>query len=80
MSLAIVGLRKFWTRTATLVSVLIAVALVAPRVRPGRRQLPQRARPDSGLDKATLNWLLTLPGRLRRRHLARLRLLRTHRR
>ena len=61
MSLVIAGIRKFWTRTATIVSLLVAVALIAMefvvtavtyRSAPGR----------SGLDTATVKWLLTFPG------------------
>ena len=62
MSLAIVGLRKFWTRTATFVSLLVAAALVALEfvlVGVGYRSAPSGA---SGLDKPTVTWLLTFPG------------------
>jgi ABC-type transport system involved in multi-copper enzyme maturation permease subunit len=61
MSLAIVGLRKFWTRTATLVSVLIAAALVALEfvlVGVSYRSAPT----NSGIDKPTITWLLSFPG------------------
>ena len=62
MSLAIVGLRKFWTRTATFVSLLVAAALVALEfvlVGIGYRSAASGA---SGLDKPTVTWLLTFPG------------------
>ena len=61
MSLAIVGLRKFWTRTATFVSVLVAAALVALEfvlVGVGYRSASSGT---SGLDKPTVTWLLTFP-------------------
>lgn len=61
MSLAIVGLRKFWTRTATFVSVLVAGALVALEfvlVAVGYRSASSGT---SGIDKPTVTWLLTFP-------------------
>lgn len=61
MSLAIVGLRKFWTRTATFVSVLVAAALVALEfilVGVGYRGATSGT---SGIDKPTVTWLLTFP-------------------
>jgi ABC-type transport system involved in multi-copper enzyme maturation permease subunit len=61
MSLAIVGLRKFWTRTATFVSLLVAAALVALEfvlVGVSYRSAPTA----SGIDNSTLTWLLSFPG------------------
>jgi ABC-type transport system involved in multi-copper enzyme maturation permease subunit len=61
MSLAIVGLRKFWTRTATFVSVLVAATLVGLEfvlVGVGYRSAANGA---SGIDKPTVTWLLTFP-------------------
>ena len=61
MTLAIVGLRKFWTRTATFVSVLVAAGLVALEfvlVGVSYRSAPTA----SGIDKPTITWLLSFPG------------------
>jgi ABC-type transport system involved in multi-copper enzyme maturation permease subunit len=62
MSLAVVGLRKFWTRTATLVSILVGAILVGLEfalVGVGYRSAPSGT---SGLDKTTVTWLLSFPG------------------
>jgi ABC-2 type transport system permease protein len=61
VSLVIAGVRKFWTRTATIVSLLIAVALIAMEfVLLGVSY--RSAANQSGLDTATLKWFLTFPG------------------
>ena len=60
MSLAITGIRKFWTRSATLVSLLIAVALVALEfVLVGVSY--HTASTQTGVDMSTYTWLLTFP-------------------
>jgi ABC-type transport system involved in multi-copper enzyme maturation permease subunit len=61
VSLVIAGIRKFWTRSATIISLLIAVALIAMEfllIGVTYRSAPSQ----SGLDTATLNWFLTFPG------------------
>ena len=61
MYLTLVGLRKFWTRTATIVSLLIAVTLVSLEfilVGVGYRS----GAAQSGLNNSTYTWLLTFPG------------------
>ena len=61
MSLVIAGIRKFWTRTATIVSLIIAVILIAMEfvlVGVSYRSAPGQ----TGLDTSTLKWFLTFPG------------------
>lgn len=61
MTLALVGVRKFWTRSATIVSLIIAVVLVALEfVLVGVSY--RSASAESGLDTSTFTWLLTFPG------------------
>jgi ABC-type transport system involved in multi-copper enzyme maturation permease subunit len=62
MRLALAGVRKFSTRTATIVSLIIAVALVGLEfifIGIAYRSAPQGS---SGLDDATVSWLLQFPG------------------
>lgn len=61
MSLAIAGVRKFRTRSATIVSLIIAVMLVALEfVLLGVSY--RSSATQSGLDTSTLTWFLTFPG------------------
>jgi ABC-type transport system involved in multi-copper enzyme maturation permease subunit len=63
VSLAIVGVRKFWTRSATLVSLIIAAILVALEfvlVGVGYRSATTGST-DPGATRATFDWLLTFP-------------------
>lgn len=61
MRLAIVGVRKFWTRTATFISLLVAVALVSLEfVLVGVSS--RSATASTGIDQSTFNWLLSFPG------------------
>ncbi len=60
MSLAIVGIRKFWTRSATLVSLIIAVALVGLLlILEGFAY--SSASKQADVQKSTFEWLLTFP-------------------
>ena len=63
MTLALAGIRKFRTRTATFVSLLIAVALMVLEfviVGAAYRAAPND--PSSGLTKDLVTWMLTFPG------------------
>lgn len=61
MTLAIAGVRKFRTRSATIVSLIIAVILVALEfVLIGVSY--RSASATSGLDRPTITWFLTFPG------------------
>ncbi len=63
MILAISGIRKFWTRSATIVSLVIAVALVVLEfVAVGAAYRGANGTETAGLDKTTVTWLLTFPG------------------
>jgi ABC-type transport system involved in multi-copper enzyme maturation permease subunit len=61
VTLAIVGVRKFWTRSATIVSLIIAVLLVSLLIvleGVGYRQ----AIAQGGVDPSSIEWVLTFPG------------------
>jgi ABC-type transport system involved in multi-copper enzyme maturation permease subunit len=63
MTLALAGIRKFRTRTATFVSLLIAVALMVLQfviVGAAYRAAPND--PSSGLTEDLVTWMLTFPG------------------
>jgi ABC-type transport system involved in multi-copper enzyme maturation permease subunit len=63
MTLVLAGIRKFKTRIATLVSLLVAVALVVIEfviVGAAYRAAPND--PNNGLTRETVTWLLTFPG------------------
>jgi ABC-type transport system involved in multi-copper enzyme maturation permease subunit len=63
VNLAIAGIRKFRTRTATIVSLIIAVILVVLEfVLVGVSYRSATASTSGGVDKATFDWLLTFPG------------------
>jgi ABC-type transport system involved in multi-copper enzyme maturation permease subunit len=65
VKLALIGVRKFWTRTATLVSILIAVSLVCLEmvfVAIGYRAAVSGGTKGGGADPATFAWFLTYPG------------------
>jgi ABC-type transport system involved in multi-copper enzyme maturation permease subunit len=60
MNLTLIGIRKFWTRSATIVSLIIAVALLALEfvaIGASYRTSTQQ----TGLDTATLTWFLVFP-------------------
>jgi ABC-2 type transport system permease protein len=61
MILALTGVRKFWTRSATIVSLIIAVVLVAIEfVAVGAAYSSVTS--GSGTSKSLYTWLLTFPG------------------
>lgn len=61
MRLAFFGIRKFWTRSATYISLLIAVGLICLEfVGIGISYSSTSA--ESGVDRTTLTWFLTFPG------------------
>jgi ABC-type transport system involved in multi-copper enzyme maturation permease subunit len=65
VNLAIAGIRKFRTRTATIVSLIVAVILVVLEfvlVGVSYRSATATTATSSGVDKATFDWLLTFPG------------------
>lgn len=62
MRLAVFGIRKFWTRSATYVSLLIAVGLIAFEFVVVGATARSGSAAASGLDAATVTWLLTFPG------------------
>lgn len=61
MSLAIVGIRKYWTRSATIVSLLLVVGFVALEFVAVGASYRGGASEASGLNKATVAWFLTFP-------------------
>jgi ABC-type transport system involved in multi-copper enzyme maturation permease subunit len=62
VSLAIVGLRKFWTRTATVVSLLVAATVEVLYFVLVGVSYRSASSGSSGIDKPTVTWLLTFPG------------------
>ena len=64
MNLTIVGLRKFWTRIATIVSILVAIGIIALEfVGIGISYSAETSGGTSGgPDAATFAWYLTYPG------------------
>ena len=61
MNLTLVGIRKFWTRSATIVSLALAVAFVVLEfVLIGVSY--KTASGQTGLDKSSLEWFLVFPG------------------
>jgi ABC-type transport system involved in multi-copper enzyme maturation permease subunit len=59
--LAVFGIRKFWTRSATIVSLLIAVGFVALEFLLIGVSYNTSAS-QTGFDKSSLTWFLTFPG------------------
>lgn len=65
MSLILIGVRKFSTRTATLVSILIAVGLLCLEfvgIAISYRAAVSGGTRGGGMDPATFSWFLTFPG------------------
>jgi ABC-type transport system involved in multi-copper enzyme maturation permease subunit len=62
MSLAVAGIRKFRTRSATIVSLVIAVALVALELVLVGVAYRSATTAQGGTDRATLAWFLVFPG------------------
>lgn len=63
MNLTTIGLRKFWTRTATIISILITVGFIALEfVGVAIAYRSAGAGRSSGLDPATYAWYLKYPG------------------
>jgi ABC-type transport system involved in multi-copper enzyme maturation permease subunit len=65
VKLILIGVRKFATRTATLVSILIAVALLGLEfvgIAISYRAAVSGGTRGGGLDPATFSWFLTFPG------------------
>jgi ABC-type transport system involved in multi-copper enzyme maturation permease subunit len=65
VNLILIGVRKFSTRTATLVSILIAVALLGLEfvgIAISYRAAVSGGTRGGGLDPATFSWFLTFPG------------------
>lgn len=61
-SLAILGIRKFWTRSATLVSLLLVIGFVVLEfVAVGASYGSSGGGAATGLDKATVTWFLSFP-------------------
>ncbi|HEX7490211.1 MAG TPA: hypothetical protein VF337_00730 [Candidatus Limnocylindrales bacterium] len=65
MKLILIGVRKFWTRTATLVSILIAVGLLCLEfvgIAISYRAAVSGGTRGEGMDPSTFSWFLTFPG------------------
>jgi ABC-type transport system involved in multi-copper enzyme maturation permease subunit len=61
VSLAIVGIRKFWTRSATLVSILLVIGFVVLEFVAVGAGYRSGGTASTGLDKDTVTWFLSFP-------------------